>query len=340
MNYHICHIINNLNVDGGAQNIVKNIYKNSNYKNVIIILTGTKPKNLLNVNHLFYDFFKCIRVIYSSKVIHLHLFPSLYLSLLLPFKKKIFTEHNTFNRRRKYNIAQYIENLVYSKYKFIVSISKAVHDSLFSWLKNPNLYFKVIYNGIDFNNFNFDQLKIQNLKKKFEKREIINLCMVGSFTVQKDQEKLIELMPYLPDNFHLILAGDGPTLEKNIFLAKEKKVENRIEFLGVIEDISSVYSRSDIYIHAAHWEGFGLTIIEAAASGLPILASRVEGINEILDEKYMFDNNISYVDLSKKIIGIKKIKNEDYQLLFSSLKAKFSVRKMALEYDNLYSSLF
>ena len=56
-------------------------------------------------------------------------------------------------------------------------------------------------------------------------------------------------MPYLPDNFNLIIAGHGPTLKKNISLAKEKKVENRIEFLGVIEDISSVYSRSDIYIY-------------------------------------------------------------------------------------------
>lgn len=326
-----------MNFDGGAQNIVKNITTNSSYPNAVIILGGKKPKNMPNVFHFFSDFLMTIKIICSSKILHFHLFPCLYLAKLIPFKKKIFTEHNTYNRRRNYSFLKILERFIYNEFDYLISISSAVEKSLSVWLNNKNISFVKIYNGINFKNFKYNKFKLINLRKKVIEKKIIKICMVGSFTKQKNQAKLIKMLAKLPSNYQLLLIGDGPEIHSNIFLSKKLNVYNRVKFLGKIENISSIYYKADIYIHSAHWEGFGLTILEAAACGLPIIASNVQGLNEILPKEYLFENSISTNNLADRVLNIHDFDDSEYLSFLISLQKIYSVENMVKQYDFIYS---
>ena len=86
---NVVHIINNLDVGGGAQTLVKDLSVKGSYNHKIITLENS-PDAFRNIEftHFFKQPIKSLKLIYNADVIHLHLFPTLYLSPLLFFKKK------------------------------------------------------------------------------------------------------------------------------------------------------------------------------------------------------------------------------------------------------------
>ena len=94
-----------------------------------------------------------------------------------------------------------------------------------------------------------------------------------------------------------------------------------------------------MYVHAAHWEGFGLTIIEAIASGLPVLASNVSGLKEIIEPTYLF-NNDEKSNLVKLIENIFiDITINDLENLFKNSKQAFDINMMVQKYESKYKHI-
>lgn len=79
----------------------------------------------------------------------------------------------------------------------------------------------------------------------------------------------------------LRICGDGPDSKYLKSLAKNAK---NIEFMGHVEDVSSVLRQADIFVHPTYHEGFGLSLVEAEMHALPIIASRVGSIPEIVKD--------------------------------------------------------
>jgi glycosyltransferase involved in cell wall biosynthesis len=96
--------------------------------------------------------------------------------------------------------------------------------------------------------------------------ENINLLIVGWQSVAPD--------PFYP--------GDENLLEKILLQIHNCKWEDRIHFLGIRDDVSSIMDFVDVLVHPARDEGFGLVLAEALAAGLPIVATSVGGIPEVL----------------------------------------------------------
>ena len=335
----IVHIINNLEIGGGAQALVKDIVKYGKYDHKVITLE--KPSlQFVEIEQLslLRNPIKSINHIFNSDLIHFHLFPSLYLAPIFFFKKKIYTEHNTYNRRRKYKIFKYIDSFFYSFFIKIFCISDGTKKALSDWLigKNFSSKFEVIYNGIDFSVFKRNQNRFINSKEKYHNNQNIVIGMVGSFTEQKYQKLLIEVLADLPINYSLRFAGNGNTFESIQNYTDQIGLKDRVQFCGLISDIPSFYDDLDIYVHAAHWEGFGLTIIEAIASGLPVLASNVSGLKEIIEPTYLF-NNDEKSNLLKLIENIFiDITINDLENLFKNSKEAFDINMMIQNYESNY----
>lgn len=335
----IVHIINNLEIGGGAQALVKDIIKYGKYDHKVITLE--KPSlqfaDIEQLN-LFRNPIKSLNHIFNSDLLHFHLFPSLYLAPIFFFKKKIFTEHNTFNRRRKYKIFKYIDSFFYSFFIKIICISNGTKAALGEWLIGKNFIPKldIIYNGVDFSAFKKNENRFNNSKEKYLKNENMVIGMVGSFTEQKNQKFLIEVLADLPINYSLRFAGSGNTLESIQNYANEISLKDRVQFCGLISDIPSFYDDLDIYVHAAHWEGFGLTIIEAIASGLPVLASNVSGLKEIIEPSYLFNNDekTNLVRLIQNIFTDKEL--IDLEKLYKSSMEAFDITIMVKKYESKY----
>ncbi|MBD61770.1 N-acetyl-alpha-D-glucosaminyl L-malate synthase BshA [bacterium] len=83
----------------------------------------------------------------------------------------------------------------------------------------------------------------------------------------------------------LILAGSGPELEKCIDLAKKTGIKNHVETLGEIKNIETVYPHADVLLNLSTIESFGLTILESLSCGVPVVATKVGGVQEVLGQK-------------------------------------------------------
>jgi glycosyltransferase involved in cell wall biosynthesis len=337
---NVLHIINNLDIGGGAQTLVKDLSVKGSYNHKIITLEKSPDafKNLQFIRFLEQPI-KSLKLIYNADVIHLHLFPTLYLSPLLFFKKKVFTEHNTHNRRRNYLIFKYIDTFFYIFYRKIICISDGTKISLKKWILKKSFNLEVIYNGVDFASFENSKIHFNLSKEKYYQNEQLNIGMVGSFSNQKNQLFLIELIKDLPENFTLHLAGIGPNLNHCKQYVEEKKLDERVFFYGLIKDIPRFYSTLDLYIHSAHWEGFGLTVIEAIASKLPVLASNVEGLKEIINSEMLF-KNYDKEGLKQLIFETFNVKTEEsINKTYNDSKRLFDINLMVKKYESAYKNL-
>jgi glycosyltransferase involved in cell wall biosynthesis len=85
--------------------------------------------------------------------------------------------------------------------------------------------------------------------------------------------------------FRLAIAGDGPCLTELRTLATELKLDERVEFLGMVRDVAGLLHRASMYVLSSLSEGVSLTLLEAMACGLPVVATRVGGTPEVVTER-------------------------------------------------------
>ena len=125
--------------------------------------------------------------------------------------------------------------------------------------------------------------------------------MVASFRKQKNHKTLIKALSNLNSNYTLSLVGEGDNLENIKSLTKELNLEKRVHFLGFRNDIAELYRNHDIFVLSSHSEGFGLVAVEAMASGLPVIASNVDGLREVVDGAGLLFEPKNEIELAKQI---------------------------------------
>ncbi len=121
---------------------------------------------------------------------------------------------------------------------------------------------------------------------------VVKIAMVARFDRQKDQLILIKACHGL--NVELILVGDGVNLAKARQQVEQLKMQDRVKFLGFRKDIAEILARVQILTLISNWEGLPCTIIEAMRAGLPVIASDVVGVKEIVIENetgYLISDN-------------------------------------------------
>lgn len=108
---------------------------------------------------------------------------------------------------------------------------------------------------------------------------------VGRFSPQKTQRDFLDAaavaLKQKPDLFFLLI-GDGPLKEDLIRQAAALGIENQVRFLPFRKDVEIVYQAADLMLHTAHWAPLDNVLLEAMAAGLPIVASDVDGTNEVI----------------------------------------------------------
>jgi len=110
----------------------------------------------------------------------------------------------------------------------------------------------------------------------------VKIAMIARFDKQKDYQTLIQAFPGL--DAELILVGDGVNLEKIRQQSVQLGISNRVKFLGFRQDIAEILADVQIFTLISNWEGLPCTIIEAMRAGLPVVASDVGGVKEIVIE--------------------------------------------------------
>jgi glycosyltransferase involved in cell wall biosynthesis len=142
---------------------------------------------------------------------------------------------------------------------------------------------RVIYNGVKFDQF---EAKGKNPCYKRVEGEVV-LGNAGRLEKQKAQEYLVDLAVELKrrdQNFRIIIAGTGRLEAQLREYARSSGVEDRIVFLGFIEDMKSFMESLDIFVLTSLWEGFGYVIVEAMANAKPVVAFDISSNPEIIED--------------------------------------------------------
>jgi len=140
----------------------------------------------------------------------------------------------------------------------------------------------VVPNGV-----NEKFLKIGMNRLREPDRTVTRLISIGSLIPRKGFDLIINALSDLParDKIHLTIVGSGPERERLQKLAEDTQTSDQISFIGYTAPsaIPHMLESADIFVLASHSEGRPNVILEAMATGLPVIASNIEGINELVE---------------------------------------------------------
>lgn len=220
-------------------------------------------------------------------------------------------------------------------YVFSQSMTKQVKKASLG-LVNPTL----IEPGINLNKFSLATTQEKKfLRSKYDLPDSkIILLGLGRFSEVKQYHLAILAMNDVPEDFLLVLVGSGPEFCEYQNLVNNYQLANKVVFFEATDCPEEFYKLSDIFLMTSRYESFGQTILEAAVSGLKIIAfSEKSGVNTnvvnmLSDFKglYLVDKQ-SKEDLSKNILIAAYdicFTDEDYLAANSALKTRYSWDKL------------
>lgn len=360
---NIVHIIDS-SVFGGAERYIIELLRSLNERDNIDVeiltfilnplLTKEANKYNIKINHInnqnqpSYNLYKnTILSIHHDNpktIFHTHGYKSnIYTRLALLFKRSsIFTTvHSTlyyWPNRVKRNVYSFLDKITSIKNTKIIAVS----DYIKSYYKHILNYKKIvtIYNGVDSDIFN------HRVKSSFNKSKP-KIITVGNLTSVKNHATLIKAIEILKfkyqiPNISLNILGQGILESELKNKIRELDLINNVHLQGFKENINEYLADSDIYVSTSLEESFGLSIIEAILVGLPVVASRVGGIPEIIEHNktgLLYDNPKDAEELASTIfllINDADLFNTLSETALKHASHNYSINKLSNSIYNLY----
>ena len=370
----VCHVVNALDV-GGMENGVVNLCNNldrSEFEPMICCLYHTGPmadrlrpdvrvinmaqqqgKSILSVFRLA-RLFKQIK----PDIVHTHGWGggSLYGILgakLAGVSVIINGEHGTFFLKPHQIVLQRILSVMCDK---TLSVSEFLKKKIVESLSIAPGRIRVIPNGVDTDKFtgNHDcsYLRHEILEKYgvYIDEESIVLGCVGSLKPIKNQIMLLRALLEIKNNpvfkkAYLLLVGDGPDYGNLKKFVSQTGLTNKVLFLGKRSDVPQLMSLMHILVSTSHYEGMPNVIMEAFASGLPVVATKAGGSEELIQEGTngcLVDVDDYHALAEKLILLISNSRLRQKMGLNAQRTARshYSIAKMVSDYEKFYIDLF
>lgn len=230
----------------------------------------------------------------------------------------------------------------------IIAVSNATKKELIEKADIDPKKISVIYNFIDLKKFNQKNITwdVQREKEKLGiKRDEFVMGFVGRLSKEKGCDILINCLPHLDFKYKLLIAGDGPEKDNLIKQINKLKINENIIFLGYTENILKIYSLIDSLVIPSRHESFGIVALEAQAMGIPVIASDVPGLNELISNKYsskiinmnkpnLLRNKLN--SLSRKKYSNKKYSNKNLIKINKSIIKNYSLSKYLINLSSIY----
>ena len=229
--------------------------------------------------------------------------------------------------------------------KFIIAISQSVRDDIIACGAYANKV-RIVYNAIDSSKIEERDIRESKLKDK-------NSIIIGNVAridlEKKGQDILlhaIALVKIKYPNIFCVFAGADMTeneseLGKLKEIVKELDLESNVKFLGNVDNVFEFLSEIDVFVLPSRVEGFGISLIEAMAMGIPCIASDVGGPAEIIgkEERGLLFSVDDARQLAEKIFTMIERYTEQSRVAIQSIsyiKKNFDIKNMCEELVNLY----
>ena len=177
-------------------------------------------------------------------------------------------------------------------------LSNAYNLKIDGNIQKISSYYMIVLNNRGINNsFNMSNASSSNVIK-YNNRDIVyqvnaNLRNLKTISINekelnknKNHEKVLRAIAELKrDDVHYAIAGKGALADELTRLAEELGIAERVHILGYRDDVAELYGAADLFVHPSYREGLPVSVIEAMAAGLPVVASRIRGNVDLITEE-------------------------------------------------------
>jgi glycosyltransferase involved in cell wall biosynthesis len=282
-------------------------------------------------------------------IVHTHLHVLRYALPFLLLLKRVSLLHTVHNlaEREIEPRARWIQRYALNHGVVPVAVAKEVALSL------ERLYgiqrCRVISNGIPTDSYACPQTPRREwrTKERFGTDDILFVC-VARFAPQKNHSLLLKAFaqgPASDPKAHLVLVGEGVLREQLEEQAKSLGLAGQVHFLGLRTDIPDVLGAMDVFVLSSDWEGNPLSVMEAMASGLPIVSTAAGGVADLVESgKQGLIVPLGDVQgFSGAMISLLRNQEARQRLgLAAARRARqsYDVSTMVRAYEELYDSVF
>lgn len=287
------------------------------------------------------------------QIVHTRNFGTLdcqFIALMALVPRRIHGEHgrdlnDIDGRKYKNTLIRKLFRPIIDKY---VALSRDIERWLRIHIKVPRQKIIQIYNGVDTEIFYPAGIRYPNRQ---EKGEYLTIGTVGRLQGEKDQITLVKAINRVLSsienrkdrNIRLVIVGDGPLRQDLEGLIDEMGISEHVELLGSRDDINELMRKFDLFVLPSLTEGISNTILEAMATGLPVIATNVGGNPELVldnetgvlvpvtDDNAIADAIIKYID-KPELLAIHGDRGRHRVL------EHFSIDSMVKGYESLYDT--
>lgn len=216
----------------------------------------------------------------------------------------------------------------------VLCVSEGVKVFATQTLKLPAQKLEVIPNGVDLS-------EITPITYAEPEKRPQRILAVGRLEPQKGFDWLIRcLTPLLQEkpDWELVILGDGSLREQLATQIQTAGLEQSVQLPGWNAELGHWFSRSEIYALSSRWEGMPNTLLEAMAHGLPVIATDVEGVRELLPDKLsqqvITPENISQAEsLLRQLMENPAFRQQLGQANRQQIQQHFSLDQMVQRYE-------
>ncbi len=231
--------------------------------------------------------------------------------------------------------------------KFVIAISQVIAKHMMDDFGVPYRRIKLIYRGVDLEKFKYKEPD-ESAKREFTVGIVSRLSPIKGHTFfLRAVSKAIKSFPRLK----VLIVGDASPdklkyKQKLEEMVRRLGLERHVEFLGRRNDIPEILSRLDLLVLATTTqEGFGRVIIEAFACGIPVVATSVGGVTEIVRDAENGllvppEDSQSMAEAVVKLLKDRKLAKELAQRARKDVEEKYNLDKMAEETVKVYEEAF
>jgi glycosyltransferase involved in cell wall biosynthesis len=281
---------------GGAEKSMLRLMSNSsnNEFESYVIFYGKKNKEMANQLDNINIYWKMVNYFSVNKIIsQVRLFSPdiIYIfspvrTLLITYILRLLFIDAVLVRAERSSLDRFIDIIVRHLDKYscdaYIANSRTASLKLKNKIKIDNKKIFTVYNGIEFDN------QTLNLKSPDNKISLYHIICVANINQAKGHIILLRAIKNLHDNYpklRALLLGEDQTSGKFFEIVKSEGLQNTFVWLGYVNDVGKYLVKSEIFVlPSLKREGMPTSILEAMLFGVPIIATRVGGVEELVED--------------------------------------------------------
>ena len=275
-------------------------------------------------------------------IVHCHLFGANWiakpLAALLGVPVRI--NHDQCNDRLRHDstLARWLDTATNRLSTHVCAVSKSTRDFLVEREAMAETRVSVVYNGVDVERFTAAK------PDEHTAAGAPLIAGVGRLVAQKDFALFLDVAAALARRnagVRFVIAGTGPEEAALKARATALGIAERVRFAGHVADPREIYAAADVLLLTSRYEGTPLTVLEAMAAGVPVVASKLDGLDEILadgaDSFLVAPGDCAqFADRVAELLARAELRARFATAARTKVEASFSAKTMAAQVEAIY----